>query len=587
MKSLLVRQVRLLFPSALASVAMGLLVLALATLSSDQLRSPMAAIDIALGFVMIGAPWLLAVACIAPDGETGGLTFLRALPLRATRHLALRVLVAAAWAAVVVAPFATVSSLPRREVEALGLYAAVAFAAGVCAACVARRGLAAFALAPLLVAASLGSYQLYAGSLSAPEVFVEAGGVLLIPVLLLAAWVAFRDPALDPRSPARKTAAVLASALVLGCGVTFACRAYALASPEHQVDWRVDEGIVTYTESRRSTWDPMDAQFESTLVPLRDLGDGAVLDQLPAGCRLDRFAQVFSQRGDRAVVRSAGHYALVDTRARRVLSPWTGLGTLAQRRFARKRGPVRDLGVLGQPGSVHGWVEGEPWIALESGRVVTVADRTLTTLPPGALPESWGGHRLVVRAAEGVLLVDVRDGAREVLGPSSGDSLWAVQLSPDGRVLACWRDEETPRLDLRDLESGATCSVAGPRVVDAGSLRGILAFSPAGRHAVFHWSTDGKPGVGSSVVVDLATGAVLPLERAWSPTYWSPSGSRAADDWTGWLDLTDPALALRPLPAGAVRVRGEGPVIVTFADDETLRVIDRTTGRVTRVALER
>ena len=95
MKTLMLRQIRQLAAPALVSVALGILTYLGLSLGDGLPMLSSSPAEVALALVGIVAPWLVAVAAIAPDAESGGMAFLGGLPLARGRHFAVRTLVAA------------------------------------------------------------------------------------------------------------------------------------------------------------------------------------------------------------------------------------------------------------------------------------------------------------------------------------------------------------------------------------------------------------------------------------------------------------------------------------------------------------
>lgn len=124
-------------------------------------------------------------------------------------------------------------------------------------------------------------------------------------------------------------------------------------------------------------------------------------------------------------------------------------------------------------------------------------------------------------------LVSVDRSQRRRLGPGSFPA-W----SPDGRFLAAsWRDEDTPRIRIFDLESGTACSLT----------EGFMpSWSPDGTRILF-LDREAEPGsLGNTVFVMGADGSDRRpvVGAAWMPR-WSPDGGsilfvrvRAFDDRT-------------------------------------------------------
>ena len=100
MRRLFTRELVRLAPVAAACGFLGLLIyLGLAYLAPGSWAQY--ANDNAYLVVLFGAPWLLGSAAIAPDAESGALTFLATLPVKTWRHLLARVGAAGLYAVAV------------------------------------------------------------------------------------------------------------------------------------------------------------------------------------------------------------------------------------------------------------------------------------------------------------------------------------------------------------------------------------------------------------------------------------------------------------------------------------------------------
>lgn len=198
MKTLALRQVKLLAPAALATIALGVVMTFVAGALGSMARISLSPIEIGATLMLYVAPWLLGIAAVAPDGESGGLAFLGALPLGKKRHLALRVGVAAAWVVVIVAPFLAVAqatavngahALPEGAILSPAL-----FAAAVAAGAITRQSLGAFLATPLLIVVPITAYGSFLFAVDAPgEHYLPMYPGLLI-ALAIAGFMAFADP---------------------------------------------------------------------------------------------------------------------------------------------------------------------------------------------------------------------------------------------------------------------------------------------------------------------------------------------------------------------------------------------------------
>ncbi len=153
MRRLVLRELRRQLPVALALVALCLLVALGAAPFGDALRRgvDMTPWHLAAVVVTLAAPWLLGVAAVAPDVESGAARFLAALPCSPARQQLARAAVAAGYAALLIAPLATLTreasgARPGEHVAGVALL----FLSGLVASAVTGRTLAAFVAAPLL-----------------------------------------------------------------------------------------------------------------------------------------------------------------------------------------------------------------------------------------------------------------------------------------------------------------------------------------------------------------------------------------------------------------------------------------------------
>jgi hypothetical protein len=567
----MLRQVRLLAAPALVSMGLGLVILLGMSYTSDWRVVTASPADIALALVAIVAPWLIAVAAIAPDAESGGLAFLGGLPLGRARHFALRALVALGWSIVAVTPFVALVAreFPGHQLaddlaRAL-LPGVLAFVAGLAAGAVARQSLGAFIAAPLLVGVPVGLYEAFVYAMRAPADYFMAGPVVACALLLVAGWLGFRDPAVGPSwRPLLRTSGLLLGAVVLGCGVTTAAWAHAVVFPERDEAWSAQGPLVAHHVARRADWPGARNDWETALYPAAGLEGVTTLEALGEGWSFDDGLRLLASTPEGHVLAHAssspGRLMLLDVLNRKVLVAEDEARLTWAYTYA------------GAPLPEQTSVEGEPWLVTGDGDVKTFTGRLLHRLPEGLQLHATGGARLLGFFPDGERIVfDVSTGAQTSVGQSSDRG--HVLLSPRGRYLLRWtQDSLEPRLTFVDLDEGRQVTVPFP-AGHPGWLQNVTtAFSPNDRSAVVYWSVsvtkpfheDGASTVEHQVAVDLAAGVVTELSSAayWSVHGWSPSGRRALVD-DGWVDLDVAPEVVRKLPTPAGPLR-------RFVDEDTL-----------------
>lgn len=572
MKTLVLRQVRQLAQPALVSVGLGALTFLGMSLTDGWRQLTFSPADIALALVTLVAPWLIAVAAIAPDAESGGLAFLGGLPLGPTRHFALRALVALGWSIAAVVPFVVLAAPNRPDPLLFTLsFGALAFIAGLAAGAVVRQSLAAFVTAPLLVAAPLTLYALFTSAIGAPAQFQVAAPFVLAPVLVVAGWVAFREPAGRSWRPVLRTTGLLLGAVALACGATTAAWAHAVAFPTRHTQWSTDGPVLVRIDTMTADWNK-EWSRTTTFFPASDLDGAKHLEDLQDGWTFDGHLSVLETTPAGRVTAYAGDsdtMFLLDVSGRKVLA----------RERRHWNAPAVDRS------TAQALPDDTPWFVTYDGAVRTFGGKWLRDLPDGATLEATGGARLVARLPDASrVLVDLRTGAETALGPSRD----YVILSPRGRYLAQWTfGRVMADLTFRHLDDGR--EVALPVRAGAGPLQGLsAAFSPDERAVIVTWST--LPGAGED---DLGTAypsesrtAVLDLERGTSVEIpsnvgwilaWSPGGRRVLT-YQGWIDLDDQPTLVRPLPEldGSVR---------RFVDEDT--ILWSVGGELTRIELGR
>jgi hypothetical protein len=561
-KSLFLRQLRLLAPSALASVALGLLTLIGSTLFMDDAWRALNLDAAGMAFMLVGvvAPWLLGVASIAPDAESGGLAFLGVMPLKPGRHLALRVAAAGAWTAVAVLPFAAGfvlgGAVPDAE-RRLAFAAAVLLAtipigaAGLAAAATAGRSLAAFIVTPALLFAPLGAYVFHAQVLGAPSEFFVGGFVALPIALLLATWASFRELRHPGLRPALRGVGALLLAVALGCGVTTTAYGWARLSPAVWVEgaWISDQGPMTLTISNRSDWPRSHEWQRVAVVPRERLREGAdLLAIAQSGLVLEGGDGPIAFGPDGATfVQQGATVALLDAQGAPIGGwgyapqglPWSGV-QLSRGASNWNRLPV-------------GWTaDGVPWVLSLDGRSGQGLDgRPVWSLPDGTSLEALGLTMAIVRDDAGRRWsLDTRGGAPEPI-ETTPDTV-GVDPSPTGRWLVVGRRslEGTRRPALLEVRSRSG-DVAISLPVQ-GRLQARLTFSPDESTVILMTDAiDHAQYVVWLSVVELERGEVRTTTISNPPSApsvraWSPSGRRLLLD-IGWLDLDEPALAVHPL----------------------------------------
>jgi hypothetical protein len=583
-KTLMVRQVRLLATPALVSMALGLFPLVGLSLSDVALTASPA--EVALALVAIVAPWLIAVAAIAPDAESGGLAFLGGLPLGRGRHFALRALVGVGWSLVVTAPFFALCAreLSRHQFEdyapVMVVFASLAFVAGLAAGAVARQSLAAFVAAPLLLLVPLGLYGAFLTNLRAPTEFFLAAPIVASVLLVVAGWLGFRDPAVSSWRPLVRTVGLLLGAVALGCGVTTAAWARALVFPSWTHEWGTQGSVLLRFSREEPDWPSADRGWNTTVYPVAALERVSTLDELAEhgeGWTFDQHLRVLAITAEGHVLAQASYaqLLLLDLEQRKVLARVEPTRVL----WPNNRGLIVDEPIRLAPGA--------PWFVDVDRTVRALGGEVLHQLPVEASLEATGGARLVATLPDGKrILVDVTTGARTLLDVADDGY---VVLSPSGRHLTQWAYlSRVNGLTFRDLDGGRDVTLPFP---DGGRpLYNVsMSFAPDDRTVLVTWSALADEPAdeydASTIVtedhiaaVDLVSGAVteLPAAAGWI-TAWAPGGRRFVTH-DGWIDLDDQPTLFRPFPVG----RG---AVCRFVDDDT--VLCSIGGKIERIELGR
>lgn len=238
-RSLFVREVRRQAVPALALIGLGTLLIAAYGLFASELgwRGINGFAIVPMILAALG-PYLLGVAAVAPDVESGGEAFLIRLPLRRERLLLARALAAGAWSVLVVAAVTALDALvgrgsaPDEGLQLAGL-ATGAFLAGLVASITLRYTLLAFMCGPTLIGAPLLVYQfvLEEGLRLRWSDPVPFTAVALFGMALTAAWSYQRGDLVGPGWRALRLAApVYLGLVVVGLGATEATWAVACAA---------------------------------------------------------------------------------------------------------------------------------------------------------------------------------------------------------------------------------------------------------------------------------------------------------------------------------------------------------------------
>jgi hypothetical protein len=267
MRRFFVRELSRLAPVALASVFLGGLIYAGLTLTAPPSWAH-GAPYFAYVVVLLGAPWLLGAAAIAPDAESGALVFMATLPVKPWKRLLTRLTAAASLAALapvlvylVLAPLdgGIRSGVLIPKVAGFEPVAPFVFGGAVLASATIRNALAAFVVAPVFAAVpgflvfSLAAYW------RSDMLFLYL--FLPLPLFLLAgAWAAFSrgdhfGRLWSPRSLRLGLGVVLAPLAVVG-GLSSVVFAYDRVFP-----------VWTLADELRWGWFARDSAGESVALP--------------------------------------------------------------------------------------------------------------------------------------------------------------------------------------------------------------------------------------------------------------------------------------------------------------------------------
>ena len=439
MRRFFVRELLRLAPVALATAFLGVLVyVGLAYLSPGSWAH--GAADHAYLIVLLGAPWLLGSASIAPDAESGALTFMATLPVRSGRQLAARILAALGYALLVPAVAwlllqpESAGKRPTWFVYPPETLFAVVFLGAVLASATIRNALAAFMITPLLVGlplAGIVELGIYWQWVSVIEVLFM-GLTLCVGV---GAWTAFvhgdhHGRLWSPRTLRLGLSVVLVPMLLLA-GLSSAVSAYDwsgrwVAYPRYRMQL-LPAGLVNVVRKRVLTGDPTDYTLANDRWCFRDeqgRWQGLALGEQPGSISPDgRRILVVSERygGDervpaRVVDRSGSN------QPRRGTWGWTGEMSSLAAVWRDQPYQIVQAGLLGLDGTLLPWPEQVG--ARASERV-----------------DQLGGPTLVIRAEDGVWVwteAGLRRPPAEPLVDEAGERWARVSepcLSPGGRYL--------------------------------------------------------------------------------------------------------------------------------------------------------
>lgn len=402
-RELWLREVRRQGVPALALVGLSLL-LELATGVFLRHKGPGGLVPMLISLL---GPYLLGVAAVAPDVESGAETFLSRLPLARGRLFLMRALVAAGWSLALVLSVLVIdqglSAVSSSEARFL-IHGGCALTAGLLASCAIRPTLAAFLLGPLLVGVPVWLFQtlLERGlrmAVSDQELLVLAAGA----GALLAGWVTYQrgDLHLPGWRSLRVASAALGALLALASGATTAAWGLSDPSLDRQVGRVVSTpaglvAAVTGWPSGAGWWHPTSPDWRVDLVRV-DEGGRARARRLPEGLQ----PLALSPDGERclaAVWGTGGHE----------LSLWdTGTGQLLGRgeRLELRLGWSSRLLSAG-PGVVE-WVDGVPWLAAPE-RLVGVGPGARVELPTGMTWRGLADGRALFGRGDELRLVDLR-----------------------------------------------------------------------------------------------------------------------------------------------------------------------------------
>jgi hypothetical protein len=603
MRTLFRRELRRQAPVAVASLALGLFVTILWLVVSESGTGRIDGAWVGFAVTVVTSAYLLGVASVAPDAESGAQAFLATLPMGHAREMLVRwsaaLLLATGTAAlaclgpawilhdVVMRPDAHFNVAVGGEIAAILPAGIVALAAGLLGSVAVRRTLVAFVTAPLFVGAIAVAFEWFHTWMHAPYVFERTAGWALVPVILFAAAAAHlrgdvHRPSLRPLGVA---SIVLGAALVLGFGSITAGRALAWSTER----WILDsfpattsrDGRRLAVNESRTSWSVREER--GALV---SLDSGAIERTFGRG----RHAIAVDPAGETAVVlddadnwfrvEDLATGALLSRQLRRPLNPLESPGAVS----ARATSLVVTTPTYREETVV--WRGRTPYFVCPDGRLWGGEGKVLALPADARAIESHGGSRLILRRPDASrLLWDLgrREADPAVVSDLAPATAIDAALSPDGRI-AVLLVPSGDGFELRwaDLDAPArvwkTFPVTGvlERVVETTGEplppTIVVAFSPSSSKAFIAWEKTSRPaGVAldsESVIVDLATntGHTLDLpgsDRLLAPTSWSPSEKKVVIGFYRVVDLSARPGPVRDMPALTVGFMDEEHVLTS------------------------
>ena len=440
-RSLFLREVRRQAVPAAALLALGLLLIAGFALFAGQFRFQ-GLRGYALVPLLMAAlgPYLLGVAAVAPDVESGGEAFLSRLPLRRGPLLLLRALAAGGWSGLVVlftllvegAVMGGASADDAPQVMALGV---TSLTIGLLASVALRYTLLAFLLGPALVGVPMLLYELGMERLGLRwDGLALPAAVGLVAVAATTAWTYLRGDVHTPGwRPLRTSAGLLLAVVPIGLLATQAAWAFS---------WRVGQETALHEAARRADGETVALAWRTSyysraglgLTPVGDSGAHWLLVSGERAIGLEQALAVYlSPDGERVLRVSRDRkpitrsliFTCLETRGGGVTASTLGDGQVVDHITPE------DEVLRGERCGVT-WVGSEPW----------------------ALVSGLDGHHLVRVAAEGQrVAVPGWLRVRDVQGPWVLASSW--HFSPEWAVLDL-RQPEAGFVDVPEAGFGAT-----------------------------------------------------------------------------------------------------------------------------------
>lgn len=535
--TLIGREVRRQAVASLALLGLGLFMIAGFALFATSLRwRGVEGYGLVPFLIAILGPYLLGVAAVAPDVESGGEAFLMRLPIRRLSLLVTRSLVAAGWAGVVVSAVTLLDTLfvagrlPSDWPQLVGLGCG-SLLAGLIASVTLRYTLLAFLCGPTLVGGPMLLYQWLLGSMSlewrhGPTVGMPA--FFLAVGALVATWCYLRPDLLGTGWRALKlTAAVYAAVVAASLGATrvawaVACSVTREVGLEGAAE-RQDGALIA--ASRVQSYPRLG--LERTNRPVEPgllVVPGARPTELPPGNMLG-----FSPDGSRSL-----HVAYTADGSRFTIADSSGRTTSVSLPYLVS--PTWGPTLFGERQSV-GWADQVPWVVVtEGGRGTLLAEvapggRRLPLL--GATPCGFARSHLLVHST---LLVDTKLGGivihrHQVLdlrrpeagfqepAPGLAGATEAILVGP---ALVGLKDGPAgARLEWVDLERRTTGSLplpglSPPAPAPAESSRGVDLWADGDAALVVHAynlePARGRTDQSSTWRVDLASGEAQDLQ---------------------------------------------------------------------------